>query len=62
MRRWPFILLISPLLWLTVACQQFSGIPEPTSTPADSLPVRISFESRSTIFPDHWRVPPSTPR
>lgn len=58
MRRWLPILILSPLLWLVVACQQFAGIPEPTSTPGDSVPVRISFDSRSTIFPEHWRQSP----
>lgn len=58
MRRGLFILFLSPLLWQVVSCQNITGSPEPTSTPADTLPARISFDASPTIFPDHWRQAP----
>jgi hypothetical protein len=57
MQRRYSLFFLSPLIWLLVGCQHF-GSPEPTSTPGDTLPAKISFSSASNIFPDHWLAAP----
>lgn len=52
-----FHFLIIPLLWLATACSNF-GNPEPTTTPGDTLPAKISYNSTPDIFPSHWLQSP----